>query len=443
MHSVEPLKFSNGERYSMLVDDTGMPHFWLTLYITSQVRPVGTQSTISSYITDIRHFMLWEEVKNRNIFAEFHNLNFLKEEDAISLRDHCLLKTKDVRRWHTFESTKKIRKINKDFPTTPRVLDRVSGDHAKTRMTRIADYLAFTARAMLRNRPNVEEINENIKVMQETLLAHLPKGGNSSSSSSNPDDKAPDLEVFDQLMEAVQSDSSNNPYKNSIAKVRNAVMFNTLYDTGARSAELLGLKLEDIDYHGNIITIKRRHDDQDDPRTAQPVVKTLSRDIPVAEELIKQIMDYIENERANTEGANNHPYLFVTHQKGEYVGSPLSNSGFTAMVKTAVRKIGKTAEDFEKEDLINEIKRHGFRHNFNNKLSKAFDKRNELAKTDKSVKPLSEREQNQIRMQLNGWSSEDTANTYNQRHIKEEARKIMYEDMQSQSKWLKKLREKE
>jgi integrase len=441
MYSVEQLIFSNGERYPMLVDGMELPHFWVTLFITTQVRPSGTQSTISSYISDIRHFMLWEEIQNRNILTELHNLSFLKKEDALLLRDHCLLKTKDVRRWHTFENTKKVRRISKGFPSSPRVLDRVSGVHAGNRMKRIADYLAFTAKAMLRNRPNIEKINKDVEEMQSVLLAQKPTGGN-SSSTSNPDDKAPDLKIFDLFMEAVQADSPNNPYKNPVAKKRNTVIFNMLYDTGARSAEILGLKLEDIDYYDNIISIKRRHDDLDDPRKQQPVAKTLSRDIPVSEGLVKQILNYINNERANTKGATRHPYLFVTHQKGDYVGSPLSNSGFTRIVKAAVNKIGQAADDYEQEKLINEVRRHGFRHNFNYKLSQAFDKRNELAKTDESVKKLSEREQNQIRMQLSGWSSEETANTYNLRHIKEEARKIMYEDMQSQSQWLKRLKEK-
>ncbi|MCG8073721.1 MAG: site-specific integrase [Candidatus Thiodiazotropha taylori] len=396
---------------------------------------------MASWISDIRHFMLWEETQKRDVLKEFYNLEFLGENDALLLRDHCLLKADDVRKWLSYQNSTNVRALNKDFPSVPRVLDRVTGNQARTRFSRIVKYLAFTARAMLRLRPNIEQINEKIAEMEKRLLANKPKGGG-SKSNANSDSKAPKQEVFDDLLEAVQFDSPRSPYKNQIAKKRNAMVFNILDATGIRASELLGLKLEDVDYQEKVIRVVRRHDDPDDPRQRQPTQKTLDRDIPVSEELVQQIRDYVLIERANTLGANKHPYLVIVHQKCKSRGAPLSNSGFTRFVTAAVKKMGQAAESYEQEALIDEITRHGFRHNFNYKLSKAFDKRNELAKTDPSVKAISEREQNQIRMYLNGWSSEETADEYNGRHIREEARELMLEDMQAQSEKIKTRRDK-
>ena len=44
----------------------------------------------------------------------------------------------------------------------------------------------------------------------------------------------------------------------------------------------------------------------------------------------------------------------------------------------------------------------------------------------------------QIRKELNGWSSDTTAETYNLRHVREEANRIMYEDMEHWSRLINK-----
>ena len=97
MSKVEQLKFFDGERYPILLDDEGLPDFWVTLFITVIVRPNGGQNTINSYIGAIRHFLLWEEIKGKDVFSEFRQRKFLTPIDAISLRDFFLLKTKDAK----------------------------------------------------------------------------------------------------------------------------------------------------------------------------------------------------------------------------------------------------------------------------------------------------------------------------------------------------------
>jgi len=433
MSSIEQLIFSNGERYPILMDDEGMPDFWITLFITAKIRPKATQNTITSYISDLRHFLLWEQIEGRDVIAEFQKLQFLSDIDCLSLRDHCLLKTDGARKWNRQKNKSSVRKICNEFPLSPRLLDRVSGNHARNRISRIAEYLAFTARAILRTRPNIAQINKKIDAMKTLLLVNRP-ASSKSRFSADPNTKAPPLDVFQAFIEAVQFGALDNPYKNRIVKKRNSMIFNILDATGIRASELLGLKLSDIDWHENVISIKRSHDDPVDPRTNQPVQKTLSRDIPVSAALIGQIMDYIENERAKTLNVYKHPFLCVTHQRGPHIGKPLSDSGFTKIVKQAANKVGQASDNFELECLINEITRHGFRHNFNYKLSNAFDAHNKKAEIDNSIKKIPEREQNQIRMNLNGWSSEETASTYNLRHIKEISNKLMREDMEEQGR---------
>ena len=98
--------------------------------------------------------------------------------------------------------------------------------------------------------------------------------------------------------------------------------------------------------------------------------------------------------RTETENANKHPYLFVTYLIGTSLGKALSISGFVKAVSHAVEKVAKSMDGYEPESLVDEIKRNGFRYVSNDRLSKQFDRQNELTKTDPDSGIISVREQN-------------------------------------------------
>jgi len=432
MSQVEQLVFSDGERYPMLVDSESLPDFWVTLFVTVIVRPKGGQNTINGYISAIRHNLLWAEIKGRDVLSEFRKRRFLDKVDAISLRDFFILKTEDARKWHKKTGAAKVRRLLDDFPSVPRTLARVEGNTAKTRYSRMVEYLEFVAKSMHRTRPNVEAINKLVDEMKKTLLNEKPKSSR-KKISFDPDDKAPPPKVFDALLEVIRFDSPDNPFKNIAARKRNELMLDLMDESGMRGGEVLAMKLDDLDRHQCLAKVKRRHDDPDDPRRQQPVPKTAERDIPISPELTRRIREYIMNERATTPGANRHPYIFITHRKGDHQGAPISSRGFIEFLQAAVRKTAAIADTYDDEDLVNKIRRHGFRHNFNYKLSKRFDEHNKKAKTDPELKPYNQKQMDQVRMYLNGWVDEKTAQNYNKRFTKEESEKLMREDMESQS----------
>lgn len=179
-----------------------------------------------------------------------------------------------------------------------------------------------------------------------------------------------------------------------------------------------------------VIKVRRRHDAVEDTRRKQPVAKTEERSIPVIRKIIDRLWHYIMEVRADIEKAKKHPYIFVTHKHGKYFGEPISNSTF-------VNRILKPAIAVYPE-LLEDITRHGFRHYFNYKLSKKIDSINKAAKVDPNIQPIKEKKEIQIRKELNGWRSDKTAEIYNLRHIREEANRIMREDMDHWSKFAKK-----
>ena len=105
------LVFSQGERYPILLDPEGVPDYWVTLYVTEKLRTSLKQTTIENTIRHIIHLKLWEQINGRNLILEFSQGRFLSESDIFSLRDHCLLSTRDLRQWSQLKSKKKCGQV--------------------------------------------------------------------------------------------------------------------------------------------------------------------------------------------------------------------------------------------------------------------------------------------------------------------------------------------
>lgn len=428
MRQLSQFVFTEGERYPLLVDDEGMPDFWITLYVTEILRPNLMPNSIENAIRDITHLNLWQMSNERDLIAEFCVGRFLSDIDIISIRDHCLLNTYSFRKWHESSRIKNVNRLSLSYPASTRHLSVVSKGHTANRLTHIATFLHFIARTMLRQRANFTAMTAEIDNMKERILAQKPKDIRKNGMGNDPNAKAPAPEVFEKLMRTVKEDSPDNPFRNPGIRKRNAVMFELLEAGGMRSGEILALEIGDVDYQSGTVSVVRRHDNPNDPRKKQPVAKTLERDIPIPLSLAQRLRDYVMDVRSKIPGANKGPFLFVTHKRGKYQGHPISDSSFRNRILGPA-----TAAN---EELFDEICRHGFRHNFNYRLSKKIDAHNLLARTDPSIKVIKEKDEIQIRMHLNGWSSEDTAKTYNLRYIQEMANKLQREDMDDLSKHL-------
>lgn len=431
MAQVMQLVFSGGERYPMLVDSSGLPDFWVTLFVTEMLRVSLKQNAIENTIRNVIHLKLWEGINGRNLISEIGQSGFPSDADISSIRDHCLLHSRSIKEWHLAKKkNNNVLKFSAGHSVMTPHIQAISKDHAANRLVHIANFLHFTARAMLRQRPDFSSLAPQIDDMKKRIIAQKPKGKGNKGMANEPDIKAPSPEVFEHLMAVVREDSPDNPYKNLGIRKRNALMFDVMYETGMRSGEILGIQIGDVDFQLGKISVVRRHDNPIDPRLKQPVAKTLERNIPINMELAKKLRAYVMDVRSKIPGANKHPFLFVTHKRGKYQGQPISDSSFRNRV------LGPAIS--ENLELFGEICRHGFRHNFNYRLSKKIDAINQLAKTNPDINPINEKEELQIRMQLNGWASENSAQIYNLRHIQELANKLMREEMDDLSKHLSK-----
>lgn len=125
------------------------------------------------------------------------------------------------------------------------------------------------------------------------------------------------------LLEVIAPGSEKNPFVPAVQN-RNELIVLMLYHLGVRAGELLGLRVDDVNFQNNTVLIARQHGDVQDPRANQPVAKTADRRIPIADGLARRIADYVMKERRKVPGAKRHPYLFVTHRSGPFFGAPLS-----------------------------------------------------------------------------------------------------------------------
>lgn len=424
------LVFAQGERYPILLDPEGMPDFWVTLYVTNELRPSLKQTSIENSIRHIIHLKLWEQINGRDLILEFRQGRFLSEADLFSLRDHCLLSTRDLREWSQLKSKKNVVKLSASHPSNLRHMESVSKVHAANRIAVIAYFLHFTARALLRKRPNYTSLLSDIDRMKVSILAQQPIGLGNKGAGFDPDSKAPPPEVFEKFMGVIKVDSPDNPYKNPAIRMRNALMFEVLYETGIRSGELLALRIGDVDYNVGKISIVRRHDDPFDPRKRQPVAKTLERNVVISIDLARRLRTYVMDMRSKVINVKTPPFLFITHKQGQHQGQPISDTSFRNRI------LGPAIST--NPELFEEITRHGFRHDHNNRISKSIDKNNMLAKVDPTVKHMNEKEEIQVRMDIYGWSSEQTAAIYNLRHTREQANALMRADMDELAKHLNK-----
>lgn len=435
--------FASGERFPMLVNEVGIPDFWVTLYTSHSLRKCA-QSSINSCLRSITHLNKWEKLNDRNIIQDFENSIVPDKRFVESFTEHCGLKAVHIDEELKQKNKGKVVSINQLKLAKTSALSQVSCNFQQRRMTDVRSFLLFVGQAILKKKLNSNELIKELNVLAKTIEANYPKSNFSRYNKRLPH---AEKEVFERFLEIFNPASELNPFKSYELKVRNFILVQLLFWTGARSSELLSLTLDDIDYDSNSpkVKINRRHDDPADSRKHQPVTKTKSREIIIPVWLRDEIDRYINKIRAQFVASKKHPYIFVSH-KGLSEGKPITNSTFYNRVIVPVKEI-------DTEFML--VKRHGFRHLFNENLSERIDAHNEKIQQQISAADLerlpqrvavlkreliSEQQEIEMRMSLMGHSSEESARPYTERHVKKKAQKFHLEMMQDMSQTMRNAR---
>lgn len=413
-YHVQTLVFENGERYPILMGEDDMPHFYITLWVTTKLRSEGKAvNTISNKLEHVKWFLIWQDQEKRNIYDEFKSGNFLQVEDIQNIKSFLKLDISHLKK-SSNKNRNKIVNINSS-PTLIEFSDSVGSNHHYNRMTSVIEYLVFLARIAAQFN-NSAEIEKKIQIMEKQFKAARPTG---RKKSENLKHLNLSKELVQEFMEVAHFDNPLNPFKNPDIRFRNYLMFRLMENHGIRSGELLSLKLTHLTLHGNkkSFWVRRNQDDIYDARKIQRVAKTKERMLIISDETADLISFYIIELRKKLKNSMSHPYLFVTHRKGKTEGLPLSGSTFDNTIFSTMKKVS---------NKFSALHPHYFRHNWNEIFSEKVDENNKLASEGhENYQTIDSGTEAKMRMHLMGHSSESSGNIYNQRHITRKANELL------------------
>lgn len=392
--SVQTLLAPSGERLPILLDSsTGMPVFYPNLYVLTELRQTNrAAATIERALREISVLLEYMVDLGADL-NERMGLGWLLSPGEIDgLARHCR---------QSFNSSKVV-VSSRAFPLgrkRTRTLQTVSHVTAANRLRTIHAYLSWLVVLRMSYAGQDDVIRSALAQVKEnvlpTLKARIPasKGRNTLGlrQGLHP-------EMLDRLLQVVDPTCSTNPWKSEFSRQRNALIVCWLLMLGLRRGELLNVKISDINFRKNEVTIARRADDPGDPRRAQPKVKTRDRILPLSSELAAQTHKYITRDRRKIYGATKHEYLLVA----EYTGYPMSISTLNKVFETLRSKSCGFPSD---------LSPHVLRHTWNDEFSRQLDGNN-----------IGEAREEQMRNYLMGWSqTSETARTYTKRFVQKEA----------------------
>jgi integrase len=395
------VKFQDGERLPVLLSDAGVPHFDATLFATTQVRGTSAKpNTIYAVLAAVRLLLDW--------------LNERTIDLAARVRDGTLLSSSELDSLSAYVAT---RRADMDAPAHSKVVDLASrrrnenaragpsgsprGVRAETkyaRLTYIARFIGWLARRELEVAGRGAASLEQIKGLTTAIRAKRPR----KSARTRLDGGRGLSEVSQrELFELLRIDSSDNPFE-PLVRVRNALIVTLAYDLGVRAGELLSLKVADFDLVKNEVVIARRHDDVEDPRPQQPVVKTSDRRLPLSIGLADAVLRYVTTERYSLPQARRHPFLLVVHQPGPHQGRPISSKGLSKIFETLKHA----------SPALSKLCCHALRHTNNERFSELMDQEGVPAAREEKLRSFSM-----------GWKEgSGTAATYTRRHTERKAK---------------------
>jgi integrase len=335
------------------------------------------EATLSGLSVLLRHM----EERGENIENRFQKGDLFKVHELDAIRDFCQIKFRS----QTNENSNGIFTLSelREFD------EKVSSQTEYVRLTVIAQYTKWLAEQFVgssKDRLTILQIGK----MEKELKARRPVKRNRNMEL---DEKGLDEDQIALVFELFRPDSELNPFTDESVRIRNRLIFLMLYHLGLRGGELLNIRIRDIDFGKNQLVVIRRADEKDDPRTNQPLVKTLDRRLPMKDTLVKEIHHYILNGRKNIPNSTKNDFLFVTHKSGPTQGQPLSKSGYKKVIEVV-----RTASP----SLFN-LTGHQLRHSWNEAFSNQMDAMND---------PPSQEQQEKMRSYLMGWKEDSGTATH-------------------------------
>lgn len=404
----------SGERLPVLLNKTeGIPLFDPTVYVLTELRQKNRASnTIERALREIEVLLDFLDASDIHLDKRLQTGQLLSLPEIDGLVRHCGLPASEFKASRSRltqetprQSLRVIRMERFRMRRPSTYAKEVSPVTVANRIRTIRAYLTWLSARHL-SQPNLDPtIRITLVSTKEFVLnAMFERIPSTRGRNTVGMREGASPETLDRLLKVIGPCSPENPWLSPHAQARNSLAISWLLLLGLRRGELLNVKISDIDFQKEVVTIARRADDPQDPRRKQPRTKTRDRRIPLSPELAAATHHYIITIRSTLDGARLHEFLFVADRSGVPMALDTLNRVFHTLRVTF-------------PDLPEDLTPHILRHSWNDKFSEIMEK--------KGVPP---EEEKKLRSFLMGWvETSDTALSYTRRHTRKKGQEVSLE----------------
>lgn len=413
-YRIKTVPCESGERFPLMINrDDGMPLFYPCVYTTILRGENKQDATLKKHVGAIKFLYDWC-LKNRiDIETRFKAGEFLTLGEIDSLAQDSFTKANSLLSDFIPDDVAKPRKRTKvayleSFRSKLKNNESltVNSDTAGTRLWYMRDYLHWLASKKISKtnmrHPDYRILVTTREMMKEYLAERIPEQSEQGDPKMGMEHR-----TEKRLLEVINPDSSENPWRDKRVRVRNRLYIYMLLLLGIRRSEALVIETGDINFSNNTVTIHRSPDDKNDPRLHQPQTKTLARRLSMSPELSYLCREYMMDYRCLDVPSTvwDKDYLFVETKNG----LPMTIATADAIFKTIRKKV---------PDLPKEITPHIMRHTWNDRFSEQAD---ENIRT--GVWKIADEES--TRKEQMGWRlRSQMAERYSKRHIRAKADEV-------------------
>lgn len=395
---IHTVQIDGGERMPLLVDrHTGLGVFESTAFSLS-MRSKGNQvNTLFQAMGAVQFLYDALDESGINLIERVKANELLTLGEVESLVARCRFVRAELLKADLAARSSNVSAINRGLDRRQRTVSgiaTVSGATTAIRLHYITAYLHWFSDYvyLLRLPSNREEFHTaSMKVFGaiKNRIPTIPKARKRKGLTEQQEHR---------LLAVTAANSSENPWINTFVKHRNSIVIRVMLAIGLRKGELLGLKMDDIDFRNNTVFVARRPDDPDDPRLRQPQAKTASRILPIAPALAEELKEYILLRNAIAE-ARIHSFICVSSK-----GAPIALNSIDALFSVL-------RENFSE---LTSASAHILRHTWNDRFSSMVEG------------DMSEAEERQLRNYLMGWSDKSRmAENYTARYVEKRAKSVL------------------
>jgi len=329
----------SGERHSVLVDEHGLPDWWSSMWVIEKLRPQGgAANTIS---TKLRAVMLLCRAlpQAQDLTSRLAGGKWLSVPEIDHLIEQMGLPADSITALNVTEGD-----VNRTVIRRSRVVSlenlrskiriqqqqMVSPRTKALRLQIIREYLWWRINAhILRSRGQTKI---SLTILRNEIDTYIEsKSTNIRNASGIGEPKGLSEIQQSELIEVIQPNSPLNPWKNDpFIRSRNQLLVELFLACGPRRGAILGIKVPDIDTHVGRISVLRRPDDLEDPRTVQTGNKRGDYKLPLGDRLFRLLREYLVLRHKKVKGR--HQYLIVSEG-----GNPLEQSSVNYIFRSLRR----------------------------------------------------------------------------------------------------------